>query len=146
MPLQRHGRLAWMFCLIAMLSGCAAPQQAAQAGRCSAAQGAPMLVFDLFFGRSIHDQGEVSDRAWDEFLDQIVTPNLPNGYTVFDAAGAWLNPGTGHTVHEHTKVLLVALPDDAGSAAAIARIRHAYEVQFHQTLVGMTVASACGSF
>jgi hypothetical protein len=105
-----------------------------------------MLVFQLFFGRSIQGRAEVSDRAWDDFLDQVVTPNLPNGYTVFDASGAWLNPSTRHTIHERTKVLLAALPDAASSAAAIARVRNAYQVQFHQTLVGMTVAPACGSF
>ena len=105
-----------------------------------------MLVFELFFGRSIHGQGEVSDRAWDDFLEQVVTPNLPNGYTVFDAAGAWRNPATGHTAHERTKVLLAALPEVATSAAAIERVRQAYAEQFHQTLVGMTVAPACGAF
>jgi hypothetical protein len=146
MPLQRPDRLAWAFCLLVCLAGCAAPQQAAQSGRCPAAQGAPVLVYDLFFGRSIQGQHEVSDRAWDDFVDQVVTPNLPSGYTVFDAAGAWLNPATGHTGHERTKLLLVALPDDAAGAAAIARIRQAYQVQFHQTLVGMTVAPACASF
>ncbi|MGA3403628.1 MAG: DUF3574 domain-containing protein [Acetobacteraceae bacterium] len=105
-----------------------------------------MLMFELFFGRSIQGQGEVSDGAWDDFLDHVVTPNLPNGYTVFDGTGAWLNPATSHTIHERTKVLLVALPDTAASAAAIARIRHAYAEQFRQTLVGMTVAPGCGAF
>lgn len=146
MPLPRLGRLAWVFCLTAMLAGCAAPPPAVLATSCPDAQGAPLLVFELFFGRSIQGQGEVGDRAWDDFLDQVVTPNLPNGYTVFDATGAWLNKVTSHTIHERTKVLLAALPDDAASAAAIARIRHAYEVQFRQALVGMTVAPACGNF
>ncbi len=51
-----------------------------------------MLAFELFFGRSIRGQAEVSDSAWDDFLTRMVTPNLPNGYTVSDAIGAWLNP------------------------------------------------------
>lgn len=105
-----------------------------------------MLVFELFFGRSIQGQAEVGDGAWDDFLAQVVTPNLPNGYTVFDAIGAWRNPATSRTIHERSKVLLAALPDAAASSAAIARVRQAYEVRFHQTLVGMTVAPACGSF
>ncbi len=146
MPLPRRGRLARAFCLAVLLAGCAGQQQAVQAGSCAATQGAPLLMFELFFGRSIQGQGEVGDRAWEDFLDQVVTPNLPNGYTVFDATGAWRNPTTSHTIHERTKVLLVALPDAAASAAAIARIRQAYAVQFHQTQVGMTVAPACGSF
>jgi hypothetical protein len=105
-----------------------------------------MLVFELFFGRSIRGQGEVSDGALDDFLTQVVTPNLPNGYTVFDGTGAWLNPATNRTVRERTKVLLAALPDAATSAAAVDRIRRTYAEQFHQTLVGMTVTPACGAF
>jgi Protein of unknown function (DUF3574) len=129
-----------------MLAACAAPQQAVQPASCPATQGTPMLVVELFFGRSIQGQAEVGDHAWDDFLDQVVTPNLPTGYTVFDATGAWLNPATSHTIHERTKVLLAALPDAAANAAAVARIRKAYEARFHQTLVGMTVAPACGLF
>jgi hypothetical protein len=105
-----------------------------------------MLVYQLFFGRSIQGHGEVGDRAWDKFLDQVVTPNLPNGYTVFDGAGAWLNSATRRTVHERTKILLVALPDTADAAAAVARVRAAYAGQFHQMLVGMTTAPACALF
>ncbi len=105
-----------------------------------------MLEYELFFGRSIQGRADVSDQAWDEFLDRVVTPNLPNGYTVFDGAGAWLNPATGRTVHEPTKVLLAALPDAAASATAVARIRAAYAEQFHQALVGMTTGPVCASF
>lgn len=146
MPLSRQGRRTWVFCLAAMLAGCTAPRPAIQAASCPASQGVPMRVFELFFGRSIQGHGEVSDRAWDGFLDQVITPALPNGYTVFDGTGAWLDPTTRHTVHERTKVLLVALPDAAASAAAVAGIRNAYAAQFHQTLVGLTTAPACGSF
>jgi hypothetical protein len=146
MPLPWAGRQTRLLCLAVLLAGCTAPQPAVQAGSCSVAQGAPMLVFELFFGRSIRGHGEVSDRAWNDFQKQVVTPNLPNGYTVFDAAGAWRNPATGQTVHERTKMLLAALPDAATSAAAVERIRTIYAEQFHQTLVGMTVAPACGAF
>ncbi len=146
MPLPRRGRLEWVLCLIAMVAGCAAPQPAVQAGSCPATQGTPMLAFELFFGRSVQGQNEVTDRDWEGFLDKTVTPSLPNCYTVFDATGAWLNPATGLTIHERTKVLLAALTDAAANAAAIARIRQAYAAQFHQTSVGMTVTPACGAF
>jgi hypothetical protein len=146
MALPRRDLRTRAWCLAIALVGCTAPQPAVQTGGCPVAQGTPVLVYELFFGRSIHGRAEVSDRAWDDFLGQVVTPTLPNGYTVLDGAGAWLNPATGQTVHERTKVLLVALPDAAASAAAVAQVRQAYARQFHQTLVGMTVAPACGAF
>jgi len=105
-----------------------------------------MALFSLFFGRSIPARGEVTERQWAEFLDRVITPNLPNGYTVHDATGAWMNPATQRTIRESTKVLIVALPDVPDSMMAISRIRNAYQVQFRQHRVGMTVRQACGSF
>jgi hypothetical protein len=145
MPSPWRPFLLGLTCMFA-LSGCEAPQRPAEVGGCPTGQSVPVAVFELFFGRSVPGGGEVSDQAWDDFLAQVVTPTLPNGYTVFDAVGAWRNPTSGRSVHERTKVLLVALPDASAGAAAVARIRSAYQVQFHQTLVGMIAAPACGSF
>jgi len=133
-------------CLAAMLSGCAAPQPAAPAARCLPGQGAPMTAFELSFGRSMGGRGQVTDSAWEDFLVRVVTPNLSSGYTVFDATGAWLNPANNRTIHESTKVLLAVVPDDPASAAAIARIRQAYQQQFHQSSVGMTAMPVCAAF
>jgi hypothetical protein len=108
--------------------------------------GPPVLVFDLFFGRNSTGRGNVTDKEWRDFLDQEITPNLPNGYTVLDADGAWMNPISQKTIHEPTKLLLVALPDVPDSLAAITRIRNAYQVRFRQQLVGMAVQRGCGSF
>jgi hypothetical protein len=134
------------FCLAAVLSGCVAPQPAAIMARCPPGQGTPMSAFALFFGRSIRGQGEVGNSAWESFLDRVITPNLSSGYTVFDATGAWLDPATNRTVHERTKVLLAVVPDTAANAAAIARIRQAYQHEYHQSLVGMTTTPVCAEF
>jgi Protein of unknown function (DUF3574) len=131
-------------CLVASLPGCAPPQSAAS--RCTAALGPPMLIFDLFFGRAIPARGDLTEAEWQDFLNRVITPNLPNGYTVLDAKGAWMNPITHRTIEEATKVLLVALPEVPESLAAVNRIRTAYQLQFQQQLVGMAVQPGCGSF
>jgi hypothetical protein len=105
-----------------------------------------MAVFTLYLGESIPGRDDLTDKEWRAFLDDTVTGNLPNGYTVFDANGGWMNPATHATVRENTKVLLVALPDGPDSLAAINRIRTAYQTQYRQQLVGMTVEHACGTF
>lgn len=145
--LLRPRCLAWVACLAVLLFfGCALPPPAVQGGSCPTTRGARLLQYELFFGRNVADHREVNDRAWDDFLAQVVTPNLPNGYTVFDATGHWRSPATGHTVDERTKVMLTALPDTPDSAAAIARIRQRYEAAFGQSLVGMAVVPVCGEF
>ena len=141
-PLLRSALPLVVACL---LTGCVPPPGKTQS-RCTAALGPPVLVFNLFFGRNVPGLGNVTDKEWRAFLDQEVTPNLPHGYTVFDAQGAWMNPVNDKTLREPTRVLMVALPDVPESAAAVTRVRNAYQVRFRQGLVGMAVYPACGSF
>jgi hypothetical protein len=105
-----------------------------------------MQVVQLFLGRAIHGRPDVTEREWKDFVAQVIAVNLPDGFTAFDAEGGWLNPATHMTIHERTKVLVVALPETADSMAAIARVRTAYQDRFHQQLVGMIVQPGCGLF
>ena len=113
---------------------------------CAPGTGTPMAVFTLYLGKAVQGRADVTDAEWASFLDDTITANLPNGYTVLDAKGAWMSLVTHTTISEATKVLVVALPDDQASLAAINRIRAAYQTRFHQQLVGMTVEQACATF
>ena len=128
--------------LVAGLGGCAEPPNP----RCSPDAGSPMLVFTLFFGKAISGRGDLTDQEWQSFLDDTITANLPNGYTVLDAQGAWMNPVTRKTIKEATRIVVAALPDVRGSVASVNRVRTDYQVKFQQQLVGMTVEHACGAF
>jgi uncharacterized protein DUF3574 len=127
----------WLVCVL--LSGCGAP-------RCQPGAGQAMQIYDLYFGRSVTGRAEVSDKEWREFREQVVTPALPDGYTVLDGQGAWMNPRSRATISEATKILVVALPDAPESLTTINRIRGAWQRRFHQYVVGMTVQSGRGSF
>ncbi len=105
-----------------------------------------MTVFTLFLGKAISGRPDLTDQEWQTFLDRTVTAELPNGYTILDANGAWMSPSTHQTAKEATKVLIVALPDTPSSLAAIQRVRSAYQTGFHQQLIGMTVQPACADF
>jgi hypothetical protein len=141
--------IAVLLLVVAGLGGCVTP---APAGSATAARGcgaggtAPMLAYELFFGRINGGGGPVTDSAWDGFLAAVVTPNLPDGYTAWNAAGAWRNPADGHRVREPSMVVLAVLPAGAPGQTAIARIRAAYAAQFHQASVGLTVTATCGAF
>ena len=135
-------RLIVTVCMIASLGGCAAQSNPL----CAPGFGAPVAIFTLFLGKAIPGREDLTDQEWRVFVDTTVTANLPNGYTVLDANGGWMNPTTHKTVNEDTKVLLVALPEVPDSLAAINRVRTAYQIKFRQQLVGMTVEHACGVF
>jgi hypothetical protein len=56
----------------------------------SPAPGSTQSVLDrMSFGRDIPTGGTVSDSAWLAFLDQVVTPRFPGGFTVLRGEGQW---------------------------------------------------------
>ena len=128
--------------VLASLGGCTAQRLPS----CAPGLGPPVTIFTLFLGKAIPGRADLTDKEWQAFLDDTVTANLPNGYTVFDANGGWMNPITHKSIREGTKVLSAALPDVPASLTAVNRIRDAYQLRFHQQLVGMTVEQACGEF
>ena len=101
------GLAAALLGLIA-LTAAAAAQPSLQ---CTGAQ-KPWMVAELLFGR-----GNVSDFNWDRFLAAEVTPRFPDGLTVYDARGQWRNPQSGTISRERTKVVMIAMPPDAGNEA-----------------------------
>ncbi|HME22883.1 MAG TPA: DUF3574 domain-containing protein [Acetobacteraceae bacterium] len=109
--------------------------------RCGHLGGAPMLEYQLFFGR-----GSVTDQQWADFTANAVTPNLPNGFTALDTEGQWMNPTTHRIIQERGKVILVIMPDTAASAAAVAAVKNAYLDRFHQQSVGNIIFPVCGAF
>jgi hypothetical protein len=120
--------------LIAVLAGCTNLP-------CERLGGTPMLEYQLFFGRS-----NVSDQAWSAFAAQVITPNLPAGFTELDAEGQWMNPSTQHISRERSRVVIVAVPDSPTTATAIARIKDEYRQRFAQLSVGTIVHPVCGAF
>ena len=105
-----------------------------------------MLEYHLFFGRNIAGRPPLTDPEWADFAARVVTAQLPDGFTEFDAEGQWMNPATHHISRDPTKVIIVAVPDTPATAAAIAAVKDAYRAQFHQQSVGTTVAPVCAAF
>jgi hypothetical protein len=128
----------------ATLTGCAGDEARHQ---CAAGAGSPMVVYDLFFGRTIDGRAApVSDAEWAGFVERVVTPNLPAGFTVLDGQGQWQDPATGKTMRDPTKILIAVAPPTAQTAAAIDTIKEAYKRQFKQRSVGMVSHAACADF
>jgi hypothetical protein len=140
--MSRFARMIVIACQIVGLGACAVPTRQL----CAPGMGAPMTTFTLYLGKAISGRGDLTEKEWQSFLDDTVTADLPNGYTILDASGAWMNPITRKTINEASKVLIVALPETPDSLMAVNRIRRDYQIKFHQQLVGMTVERVCGAF
>jgi hypothetical protein len=105
-----------------------------------------MLVAELFFGRGIKGREPLTDAEWAEFAAQAITPNFPDGFTVFDGEGQWRNPQTGRIAGNRTKILLVAAPRAPDLAQRLAAVIEAYKARFHHQSVGIITRDSCAAF
>ena len=91
---------------------------------------------ELYFGRNISGGGEVSRKDFDKFLAEVITPRFPDGLTVLNARGQFLN-SSGEVERERTVVLILLYPvsDRKEKNTRIEEIRAAYKVRFQQQSV-----------
>jgi hypothetical protein len=138
------------------LAGCAAPAPPPASEPQPAAAPTPyqcilpteqrMLVAELFFGRRIRGGGFVSEGQWTQFVNDVITPNFPDGYTVFDGTGGWRDAGIDRTVRDPTKILLVAAKRSPDLADRLGAVMDAYKTRFHQQSVGIITRDSCAAF
>jgi Protein of unknown function (DUF3574) len=105
-----------------------------------------MLVAELFFGRNIKGRAPLSDAEWARFTDDTITPNFPDGFTVFDGYGQWRNPQTGQIARDPTKILLVAAKRSPDLADRLSAVMEAYKQRFRQQSVGLITRDSCAAF
>ena len=117
----------------------------AQALACQGSQ-KPQQVADLMFGRKIGDHAIVSEGAWRRFVAREITTRFPDGLTILDGRGQWLDPKTKRVVREPSSVVMIALPGNAEDFDRLNLIAEAYKRQFRQQAVGIIVRPACVSF
>jgi hypothetical protein len=152
-PEQARVRAAWLVALF--VAGCAPPPapsaleptQAAPAPyQCILPGEQRMLVAELFFGRNIKGRRPLSDAEWAKFAADTITPNFPDGFTVFDGHGQWRNPKTGDIGKDPTKILLVAAKRTPDLADRLTVVMDAYKTQFLQQSVGIITRDSCAGF
>jgi len=111
------------------------PGETVPASACLLPQQKPMLVAELFFGRNIAGRAPVSEAEWDDFVARVVTPNFPDGFTVFDgASGRSGAPQRGAIEREAPKIVLAAAYPRPDLKDRIEAVREAYRTRFTPTL------------
>jgi hypothetical protein len=90
---------------------------------------------ELFFGLDKPTGGAVTSEEWEKFVADVVTPRFPEGFTVDDALGQYLDGKT--LVREKSKQLILIYPRKFRTSAGrkIEEIRNAYIKAFDQKSV-----------
>jgi len=96
----------------------------------------PFIRTELYFGRNKPDGTEVSRKEFDGFLSGFVTERFPDGLTVLNGRGQFLN-SRGQVERERSVVLILLYPTSARSEKhiKIEEIRAEYKSRFQQQSV-----------
>jgi hypothetical protein len=120
------------------------PVLASSAAHC--ALGDTALVRDiLYFGRNTPGGVELSDSAWQQYVDEILTPRFPAGLTIWDAAGQWRG-ASGKVERERSKVLTLLHSGDERSDRLVAEAVGEYKRRFTQEAVLRERVTTCSRF
>lgn len=124
-----------------LLAGCAAAPEPCSMGAGSA------TIAEAYFGRNVKGRAPVTDAEWARFMTEVVTPAFPDGLTVLDGAGQWLNAG-GRVSREGSKILLLVLPgqDQAAASARLAPVTAAWKARYAQESVLTVFRAGCAAF
>ena len=127
--------LALFFCTLIFADSYALPQ-ANFADKAVIFSADKYLRTELYFGRSLSDGSVVTDAEWAKFLNDVVTPRFPDGFTVLDGVGQYRNK-SGQIVKEQSKVIifLYSRKTRKANSTKVDEIRAAYVKLFDQESV-----------
>ena len=86
----------------------------------------------IFCGMTRSD-GTVSDAEWEQFCEQYVTAEFPDGCTTLRATGYWKANDAPAAIREDTRVIVVLAP--SGAEEKVRRIARRYRQFFQQEAV-----------
>lgn len=91
---------------------------------------------ELYFGMRKPDKAMISELEWSIFVDDVITPRFPEGFTVVEGKGQWRNK-EGKIAKENSKVLIVVYRRDLRKEAGrkLDEIRSEYKTRFDQESV-----------
>jgi hypothetical protein len=99
----------------------------------------------VYFGRNRPEGGTVGDQEWARFLEEVVTPRFPAGYTVVEAAGHWRGR-SGQVEREQTELITFLYGGGETDRQKVAEIAAEYKRRFRQEAVLRERLPACARF
>lgn len=108
-------------------------------------QGSVQMQTTLWFGLSRPHGSNISASAWQNFVNNDVTPRFKEGLSVYDAKGQWMGDD-GHLARENSKALMLIHAADKESNQKIEQLRQIYKQRFQQESVMRVDQKVCVDF
>ena len=123
--MARRQRFPIAALILAAVYGCAMP---AADGHCASG-----VTTRLYLGQDT-PAGAVTDAQWERFVEESVTPQFPEGFTVMQGQGRWRS-AAGILHQEDTRVIEIVHEDSAMSHTRVREVGAAYKRRFAQQAV-----------
>jgi hypothetical protein len=121
--------------LVLLAAACHPPAPAAIAPTPACAVGSNGWVREqIYFGRNIGANGEVSDAQWQQFLETEIMPRFTDGLTLVQAQGQWRSEA-GPIVRERSWLLVLYHPAEVALDRKVEEVVAAYKKAFTQEAV-----------
>jgi 5-methylcytosine-specific restriction endonuclease McrBC regulatory subunit McrC len=104
-----------------------------------------LIKDELYFGLSKPGGKTVSEVEWQLFLNRVITPRLPDGLTVMDVYGQYLD-SSGKLTREKTKLVILIYENSQTKNQKIEEIIASYKKTFQQESVLRVTSSVRVSF
>ncbi len=104
-----------------------------------------LIKDELYFGLSKPGGKTVSEAEWQFFLNRVITPRLPDGLTVMDVYGQYLD-NSGKLTKEKTKLVILIYQNSQTQNQKVEEIIASYKKTFQQESVLRVTSSVKVSF
>ncbi|BAY22096.1 hypothetical protein NIES2100_18590 [Calothrix sp. NIES-2100] len=88
-----------------------------------------LIEVDAYFGRNIPGDGEVSQKQFQKFIDNVLAPSVP-GLTIFKAQGQ-VRSANGSITKENSQVVKLILEDTLANETALSNALKTYQQKFN---------------
>jgi len=102
---------------------------------CALDGGEEAVRSELYFGLLRRSGAVVSTEEWQRFVDEVVAPRLPDGFTVVESYGQYLPAGGGSPIREPSRVLTVVYAGNGDKHRRLIEIVELYKQRFDQEAV-----------
>ncbi|SQK77390.1 Protein of uncharacterised function (DUF3574) [Tatumella ptyseos] len=90
-------------------------------------------------------RSNITEKAWQAFIDHDVTPRFKDGLSVYNAKGQWLGDD-GRLARENSKALMLIHSADKENDQKIEQLRQIYKQRFEQESVMRVDNNVCVDF
>jgi hypothetical protein len=105
-----------------------------------------MVRTELLFGLARGDGPDISDAEFRAFIDEVVSPRFPDGFTILEGHGQWRSAEDGQVRRERSRVILLVGALTADTDERIELVRRTYCERFGQESVLRVDSAARAGF